>query len=122
MSNKKCKNCAETKDASEFYPARQISKKGQVCNYRDSYCKPCRNEYSTERRRNIKRLAVDYLGGACTDCGLKTDKTEVYDFHHIDPSQKDFAISQNSKSFETIKLELDKCVLLCANCHRLRHY
>ena len=55
------------------------------------------------------------------DCGLITSKVEVYDFHHRDPSQKDFSISKNAKSFEKCKQELDKCDLLCANCHRLRH-
>ena len=38
-------------------------------------------------------------------------------FHHLDPTQKDFGISGTTKSFEKLKPELDKCVLLCANCH-----
>ncbi len=45
------------------------------------------------------------------------------EFHHIDPLKKDFNISQfRTTSFESIKKELDKCDLLCANCHREIHY
>lgn len=44
-----------------------------------------------------------------------------YDFHHLDPNQKDFSIGKQSKSFAVIRSELDKCVLLCSNCHRKRH-
>lgn len=46
------------------------------------------------------------------------------DFHHTDPSKKDFGISSGgyTRSFEKIKDELDKCILVCANCHRELHY
>ena len=44
-------------------------------------------------------------------------------FHHLDPSQKDFGIAGcHSKSFDKIKLELDKCILICQNCHHELHY
>jgi hypothetical protein len=72
--------------------------------------------------KEIKEKAIEYLGGKCTDCGL-VDEPCVYDFHHLDPTQKEIAFgSRGGKSFESLKPELDKCVLLCANCHRKRHY
>lgn len=75
-----------------------------------------------KRRQETKRKAVDYKGNKCYDCG-NTFADCVYDFHHLDPSQKDFTIAKKSyANFESIKAELDKCVLLCANCHRIRHY
>lgn len=44
------------------------------------------------------------------------------EFHHINPLEKDFSISSNiNMSYEKIKKELDKCILLCANCHREIH-
>jgi len=46
----------------------------------------------------------------------------VYEFHHRDPNEKDFTIGNClNKRWETIKSELDKCDLVCANCHRLGH-
>ena len=44
------------------------------------------------------------------------------EFHHLDPKEKDFSISTNIKSLDLIKKELDKCILLCANCHREEHF
>lgn len=74
-----------------------------------------------ERSHSNKARMVEYLGGKCLDCGGKFLDV-VFDFHHLDPSQKDFALSAaRGNSWETIKPELDKCVLLCANCHRTRH-
>ena len=44
------------------------------------------------------------------------------EFHHLDPTQKDFGISSNSnRAWEKIRIELDKCVLVCSNCHREIH-
>ena len=75
-----------------------------------------------ERRKAVKEECVEYKGGVCQDCG-NTYPACVYDFHHEDPKQKDFSIAKKSYlSFDKVKDELDKCVLLCANCHRIRHH
>jgi len=70
----------------------------------------------TEARRKLKRQAVEYKGGKCEICGYDKCVNSMV-FHHTDPTQKDFAISGDYKSFERIKSELDKTRLLCANCH-----
>ncbi len=74
------------------------------------------------RRLRLKIKAVGYLGGECKKCGYNKSLAS-FDFHHLDPNEKDFGISANShkKSWEALKLELNKCVLLCANCHREEH-
>jgi hypothetical protein len=118
---KKCKKCLKDLSIEKFYKQQQIGSKGQICHYRDSYCKSCRCSYSSDRRRQIKKECVEYLGGACQRCGLKTESVEVYDFHHKDPKQKEIAIGRNTKSFKALKPELEKCELLCANCHRIEH-
>jgi hypothetical protein len=70
-----------------------------------------------KRRQNIKAKAVEYLGGSCARCGYNRCLRSL-DFHHTDPSQKDFTISNNSgKSWSDIKIELNKCILVCSNCH-----
>lgn len=70
-----------------------------------------------KHRKKVKLKAVEYLGGKCSECGYDKNYASL-DFHHIDPSQKDFSISSNSYfPWDTIKTELDKCILLCRNCH-----
>jgi hypothetical protein len=121
-TEKHCKSCGQVKSTIEFYKQKQISPTGKLCEYYDSMCIPCRIKYGIERRRYIKRQAILYKGGKCIDCGYDDiNHTEVFDFHHTNPSEKDYTISANAKSFAKIKPELDKCDLLCANCHRIRH-
>lgn len=76
----------------------------------------------TERRRTIKLKAIDLLGGKCQACGYKKTPWALQ-FHHKDPNGKDFGISQrgHSRAWEKVKLELEKCVLVCANCHHEIH-
>ncbi len=73
------------------------------------------------RRRHLKMLAVARSGGRCRRCGYHKS-IRALDFHHPDPSQKDFHLSQNAnRSWAAVREEVDKCVLLCANCHREEH-
>lgn len=113
--------CCKTYPKDNFYDQQQWNKaKDQLWKFKDALCKQCRIAYGLERRRQIKIKAVEYKGGKCLDCGL-IDEVCVYDFHHTDPTKKDFAIGKQTKAFETMKSELDKCELLCSNCHRKRH-
>ena len=67
-------------------------------------------------RKRTKEKLVKYKGGKCQGCGY--DKyIGCLDFHHVDPTQKDIAISGATISFERLKKEVDKCVLVCSNCH-----
>lgn len=74
------------------------------------------------RREKVKHMAVEYKGGKCERCGYNKC-IEALEFHHLDPSEKDFAISSKgyTRSWESVKNELDKCIMLCANCHREIH-
>ncbi len=75
-----------------------------------------------ERRRMLKQKAVEYKGGKCICCGY--DKyVGALEFHHTDPNGKDFSISAKGacRSWEKIKEEIDKCVLVCSNCHKEIH-
>jgi len=63
----------------------------------------------------LKERAIALLGGCCEICGyVKTP--EALQFHHVCPMEKEFEISEKM-SWEVIEVELDKCALLCANCH-----
>lgn len=72
-------------------------------------------------KKEKKKLLVEYKGGQCERCGYNKC-INALEFHHLDPTQKDFAISSNSFSFDRMKQEVDKCILLCSNCHREEHY
>ena len=89
-----------------------------------TFCsKNCSSKFSVQKRRKVlKYKAFEYKGGKCEKCGI-ISIPEIYDFHHIDPLQKDFSISAvgNTYSWDKIKKEIDKCILLCANCHRQIH-
>lgn len=65
---------------------------------------------------------MEYLGGKCQVCGYKTCP-EALEFHHIDEAQKGFAIGQKgyTRSWQRVREEIEKCYLLCANCHREVH-
>jgi len=86
----------------------------------------------TNRRTELKQKCVDYLGGKCERCGYNQCIVAL-EFDHINPALKKFSISQivregtgvisdGTDDWEVIKEELDKCRLLCANCHRERHW
>ena len=72
-------------------------------------------------RQRLKKKLVDYKGGKCEICGY--DKCiNALDFHHLNPNEKDFGISNYMVlSFDKLKKEVDKCILVCANCHREIH-
>tara|TARA_R110000868_G_scaffold307171_1_gene568627 strand:- start:11 stop:946 length:936 start_codon:yes stop_codon:yes gene_type:complete len=85
--------------------------------YYSPVCKNC----ITEKRRSDKFKAVNYKGGSCIKCGYNKNIT-VLEFHHLNPEEKEVTPSQlNGKSWEKLKKEIDKCILLCSNCHREEH-
>lgn len=72
-----------------------------------------------KRRRKIKELAVAYKGGKCAVCEY-SKYIGALDLHHVDPKSKQFGIGERgyTRAWEKVKSELDKCILVCANCHR----
>lgn len=107
-----CSKCEEEKVIKDFYS-------------NSGYCKDCMRVYCNDRNKNRKIELINHFGGECKDCKLKLVDSHysVFEFHHLDPKQKDPNIFKNirAKKNETIMNELSKCVLLCANCHRIRH-
>lgn len=87
------------------------------------YCRRrCNVIHAIHRRRRARKLeCVRYLGGQCIKCGYNKSLASL-SFHHL--RDKDGAISKmiaNNVSWERIIQELDKCQLLCANCHGEEH-
>ena len=91
-------------------------------NEKTNKCCKCNTEAVQKRRDKLKILAIDYLGGKCNKCGY--DKcVDALDFHHLNPDEKEFGISEKgyTRSWESVKIELNKCILVCSNCHREIH-
>lgn len=76
----------------------------------------------TKRRQVVRQKAIAYKGGSCRLCGYKKS-TSALVFHHINPKTKSFGISARglTRAWKYVQKELDKCVLLCANCHAEVH-
>lgn len=75
-----------------------------------------------KRRKKIKEMAIEYKGGKCCICGYKRCNS-AFDFHHLDEKNKKFGLGLNglTRSWERTRQEIDKCILVCANCHREIH-
>lgn len=69
----------------------------------------------------MKQKLIAYKGSKCQNCGYDKPVPGAYHFHHRNPDEKEFNINANSKGYETLKKEVDKCDLLCANCHAEVH-
>ena len=129
-TEKRCSKCKEVKGIDSFsFHTKTLDK-------RESRCKSCRNLYNKnlgaprkrERTVRLKSTLIASMGGACSDCGLIPSGAwplDCFDFHHV--SEKSFSISGwlQSTSLDApdqlVMRELDKCIVLCANCHRKRH-
>ena len=121
--------CSNDKLSKEFsvskYEIRKYTKElKRYSRFDDSLTRKQRTSIMvSERRRKTKDMAIEYKGGKCEKCGYNKCNGAL-EFHHLNPEEKDFSISTSgtTKSFERIKKEIDKCILVCANCHREIHY
>ena len=130
-----CTSCQTTKPIEDF------AWKNKSTGKRQTKCKQCHskyvaNHYQTNKRAYIDRAVSsrpeyyqrnrDFLNTyksnlKCVECGENHPAT--LDFHHIDPSGKDFGVANfGGKSITKIKDEIEKCIVLCANCHRKLHW
>jgi len=110
MADYNCKRCGET-NPDNFYKSNGAKTK----------CKKCHTMETHYKQKMMKVKGVEYLGGKCLDCGTKGSPW-IFDFHHRDPSEKEWHWgNRRTSNWDNLKKELDKCDLLCSNCHRLRH-
>ena len=134
MQTKLCPRCGIEKNTSEFYYS--STRKGRF----SCYCKECGKKKAREDRKKyperfkarqnkwrnkLKEKMVDYKGGKCQAWGYQKCLAAL-EFHHINPEEKEFQIGGRrgvgrGKWNDTVRAELDKCILLCANCHREAH-
>lgn len=96
------------------------------------YCYECsgqstRNDVDTRKhqktilRRNMKKQAIKLMGGKCQLCGYNKC-VDALEFHHKNPKEKEFKLgSGNTLSWKEYKMEVQKCILVCSNCHKEIH-
>lgn len=130
---KKCRKCQEDKETDAF------SKNKVKADGLNDYCRECNKKYQKEHYAKHKQVYLDNLqerrkelsdwfqelksGLECEICGENHPAT--LDFHHKDPSQKEFEVGAGSNSGysrETILEEIAKCHVWCSNCHRKWHW
>lgn len=128
---KTCNKCNKEKEDGEF------SFKDKARGTRQAHCKQCHGAYVKEHysnnkdiykaraRRDYKKVReklVAYIRAhkiKCERCG--EDHPAVLDFHHVDPSTKELTVAQ-ATSRKKVALEVEKCIVLCSNCHRKFHW
>jgi hypothetical protein len=115
---KTCNQC-DIKKPLDQYAARKNSKDGY-----NIICKQCANQYYKDNKQkffNRRKWFYDIKSKLkCERCGFS--HPAALDFHHKDPTQKSFGISANKHiGEEKILKEIEKCEVLCANCHRIEH-
>ena len=131
---RRCPHCEQTKELTEF--AKNSTKKDGLA----SWCRECQKQaskrhYEANKSQRIKdshdrsviyrRKIDEYLDSlnmSCVCCG--ENARECLDFHHVDPSTKEFSISYMKNKFASVdrlKGEISKCVVVCSNCHRKIH-
>ena len=116
MDTKKCSKCGKELPLTEYYSRGN----GKL----RSECKDCHKNYVKGKYRERKTIVNDIkISQKCAKCG--ENRSYVLDFHHKDPSIKDSTIARltsNSNKLEDIQKEIEKCIVLCSNCHREFHY
>jgi 5-methylcytosine-specific restriction endonuclease McrA len=74
----------------------------------------------TRRRWKNKIKLVEMLGGKCTKCGYCEHPAALH-FHHKNPLEKSYEINSSKLLLKDVDKEVNKCILLCANCHSIQH-
>lgn len=115
---KTCSACNISLPITSFYShTNKITGKIKI----NGYCKPCHNEKFREKPKLLKQYWITQKGDKCGLC-LQTYLPAMYDFHHLDPFEKEYSWNKlRAKNTSIIEREMAKTVLLCANCHRLIH-
>lgn len=112
---KECKQCHIEKPLTEFY-----SYTVDGTEYHRGECKSCHGENTAQRRREIREWLEEYKKSlSCEICGF--DDHRALQFHH-EGSKEANVSDMTGYAKESIREEISKCVVLCANCHEIEHY
>lgn len=106
-------------------PIEEFNWKNKAQGIRRSECKYCHSNYMKNRYRQKKNEIQDLKKGIkCIKCGYNKCGASL-EFHHINPEEKDEKVARmltNNYNLDIVKKEIEKCVVLCANCHHEFHF
>ena len=102
--------------SSSYESIRKVLHANNVTLYTSTKEKKSKSQSVIDWRKRTKTKLVEYKGGSCKVCGYGNSISALH-FHHLNPIEKDFTIGGKSYSFERLKSEVDKCILVCSNCH-----
>lgn len=120
-----CKTCNVEKPLEDFYVKKTAKNTGTITY--EAHCKYCYNRKPSRLKHKTDHVATFNIYKAnlfCTDCKMSFyQRPWLCDFHHVDPTTKEGAISYMIRyNDKRLKEELAKCIPLCSNCHRTRHH
>ena len=128
---RECRRCKKTKPLSDFHLNKSCSegrtRTCRICEWdrRKAWYaskRKWRQQRSNELNQQRKQEMVDRFGGKCYDC-QNIFPNCVFEFHHLDPTSKDVNPSKTlGWTKERRDRELSKCIMLCSNCHKIRHF
>ena len=118
MQTKICTKCGKE------LPITQFNWRDKAKGTRRSECKYCHSAYMKQKYQQKKQIVQDLKSQyTCAKCG--DSRGYVLDFHHIDPDKKEQTVARmtsNNYQLNKVYNEIQKCIVLCANCHREFHY
>lgn len=118
METKICTKCGKE------LPIEEFNWRDKSKGTRRSECKYCHSNYMKKQYQYKKNIFEQQKAQqTCAKCG--ESRGYVLDFHHLDPSKKEETVARmtsNKYNVEDIQKEVDKCIVLCANCHREFHH
>ena len=115
-TEKECNRCHKVLPIEAFYSKTATGLRTKV-----TYCIGCMIEYNKERELKIKIVLLTLRGGCCSVCGYNKNVFAL-DFHHRNPEEKEFNLAHISGITKAVLDEIEKCDILCSNCHREHHY
>lgn len=118
METKICTKCKRELPIDQFYW------RNKAKGIRRADCKDCHNGYVKIKYQEKQNKIEEFKSQLkCAKCGEM--RGYVLDLHHLNPEEKDRTVSRmisNNASDEIIQKEINKCIVLCSNCHREFHY